>query len=470
MAQAAAIYARISQDTLHNGLGVARQEADCRKLAAQLGWPVANVYVDNDISAFSGKLRPSYRRLLADLGAGAVDSLIIWHPDRLHRSPLELEEFIGLVENTGAHVQTVTSGERDLATPTGRLHARIEGAVARHESEHKSERIRRKHLELAENGAVSGGGRRPFGYESDRVTVRPDEARLIRQAVTAVLAGGSVRGIARRWKDQGVPTVTGSMWTHNTVKRILLSGRIAGQREHHGQVSADAVWPAIISPAESARLRALLNSNYRPVTAPGNSRTYLLGGFLWCGACGTRMHPRSTSTTGAKGHRTRRFACIPEKGGCSKVGIAADPLDDLIVEAVIQRLDGPALAEAVARRAGASHVTADLDQAIADDEAALEELTRDRYVGRTLTAAMFAAARGPLERRLADNRAALAASTLTATVDLPTGGVLRQRWQDLDLEQRRAVLGQVIDRIVIAPTTKANNRFDPARVGVIWKV
>ena len=58
---------------------------------------------------------------MADLGAGTVDGLIVWHPDRLHRSPLELEEFITLVENTGAQVQSVTAGERDLATPTGRF-------------------------------------------------------------------------------------------------------------------------------------------------------------------------------------------------------------------------------------------------------------------------------------------------------------------------------------------------------------
>lgn len=467
MAVSAAIYARISEDTQGTGLGVARQEADCRKLAESLGWQVANVYSDNDISAFSGKLRPAYRRLLADLGAGTVDGLIVWHPDRLHRSPLELEEFITLVEATGAHVQSVTAGERDLATPTGRLHARIEGAVARHESEHKSERIRRKHLELAENGLVSGGGRRPFGYESDRVTLRPEEAAHILQAVGDVLAGASVRGIAKRWNDAGIGTVTGAIWSPTTVKRLLCSGRIAGQREHHGQVTAVASWPAIISPAESTRLRALLRDGDRRVNAAGNARSYLLSGFVWCGGCGGQLTARPVVR---KGHRYPRFACSVDRGGCNKVGIVAGPLDDLIVEAVLQRLDGPELAEAVARRAEAGQGTADLERAIAEDETALEELTRDRYVERTLTAPMFAAARAPLERRLQDARAALAAVTLRTTVEMPSGGILRQRWPDLDLEQRRAVLGQIIERVVIAPTTRANNRFDAGRVDVLWRI
>lgn len=467
MAKAAAIYARISDDTQRTGLGVARQEADCRKLANRLGWQVADVYTDNDISAFSGKMRPAYRRLLADLAAGAIDALIVWHPDRLHRSPLELEEFIALVETTGAHVQSVTAGERDLGTPTGRLHARIEGAVARHESEHKSERIRRKHLELAENGAVSGGGRRPFGYEADRVTLRPDEASHVRRAATDVLAGASVRSIARRWNEAGIATVTGANWSPTTVKRLLCSARIAGQREHHGRVTALAAWPAIITQAESTRLRALLQSTDRRVNTARTARSYLLTGFVYCGACGGQLTARPVLR---KGRHYPRLACAVDRGGCNKVGIAAEPLDKLIVEAVLQRLDGPEFADAVARRSLASDAIAKLEQAIAEDEVALEELTRDRYVQRTLTPKMFAAARAPLEHRLAETRAALAAATVTSELKLPTGGILRQRWPALDLEQRRAVLGQIIERIIIAPTTRANNKFDPERVEAVWIV
>jgi site-specific DNA recombinase len=49
----------------------------------------------------------------------------------------------------------------DLSTPSGRMVARQLGAVARYESEHKSERQRRKHQELAEASKSSGGGARP---------------------------------------------------------------------------------------------------------------------------------------------------------------------------------------------------------------------------------------------------------------------------------------------------------------------
>ncbi len=70
MPHAAAIYARISQDRTGEGLGVQRQLEDCRAEATRRGWRVAEEYVDDDISAYSGKQRPAYQRMLEDLRSG----------------------------------------------------------------------------------------------------------------------------------------------------------------------------------------------------------------------------------------------------------------------------------------------------------------------------------------------------------------------------------------------------------------
>ena len=83
----AAIYVRISKDRAGAGLGVARQEEDCRALCERRGWQVARVFVDNDVSAYSGKPRPAWRELLTDLAAGRADAVVCWHVDRLTRSP-----------------------------------------------------------------------------------------------------------------------------------------------------------------------------------------------------------------------------------------------------------------------------------------------------------------------------------------------------------------------------------------------
>src|SRR5450830_1455177 len=118
MSTAAAIYCRISSDPEHDGLGVERQRVDCEALASRLGWTVAATFTDDDRSAYSGKPRPAYRDLLAAIDSGTIGAVVAWHPDRLHRSPRELEGFIDLVERHGTAVQTVTAGAYDLTTPT----------------------------------------------------------------------------------------------------------------------------------------------------------------------------------------------------------------------------------------------------------------------------------------------------------------------------------------------------------------
>ena len=119
--RSAAVYVRISQDRGGAGLGVQRQEKECRALAERLGWTVTEVYCDDDISAFSGK--PS-SRLRADAGRHRVrriTAVIAWHPDRLHRRSAELERYISVCERHGVANQTVTAGMWDLSTPSGRM-------------------------------------------------------------------------------------------------------------------------------------------------------------------------------------------------------------------------------------------------------------------------------------------------------------------------------------------------------------
>src|SRR6266516_6355969 len=97
----AAIYARISSDRDSDGLGVRRQLADCEALAQRKRWTVIERYVDDDVSAWSGRPRTEYRRLLDDIRSGFLDAVLVWHLDRLHRQPRELEEFFEVVDAAG---------------------------------------------------------------------------------------------------------------------------------------------------------------------------------------------------------------------------------------------------------------------------------------------------------------------------------------------------------------------------------
>ena len=127
----AAVYARISSDQDGTALGVKRQIEDCRKLADELGWVVAEEYVDNDISAYSGKKRPAYEAMLLDLAEGRRDAVIVYHADRLTRRPIELEQFLEVVGAAGVrNVRFVAGGDLDVGNGDGLLVLRLLSAVA----------------------------------------------------------------------------------------------------------------------------------------------------------------------------------------------------------------------------------------------------------------------------------------------------------------------------------------------------
>ena len=181
--RAAAIYCRISLDKRGEGLGVERQETLCRKLAKQRGWKVGEVYVDNDASAYSRKPRPAYDRMLDDIRAGKCDGVIAVDQDRLSRRLSELAELIEILQQAAAPVAT-TDGELDSTTSGGILRLHILGAVAENESRKKGERVARE-AEQAAFAGKPGGSRWAFGWNEDRVSLRDDEADLIRDAVNA---------------------------------------------------------------------------------------------------------------------------------------------------------------------------------------------------------------------------------------------------------------------------------------------
>jgi site-specific DNA recombinase len=166
MTRRAIIYTRISKDKTGAGLGVDRQEQDCRELAARLGWEVVGHHSDNDISAYSGKPRPGYQALLSDLQERRADAVIVWHTDRLHRRQMELEGYIEVCQPRDIPTETVMAGKFDLATSSGRMIARILGAVAHEEVEHMIERQRAAKLQAA---AVKYRVRWTLGTAAERV-------------------------------------------------------------------------------------------------------------------------------------------------------------------------------------------------------------------------------------------------------------------------------------------------------------
>ena len=504
----AGIYVRISHDPDHNELGVQRQERECRELAQRRGWTVASVYADDDLSAFTGKPRPSFERLLDDVRAGIVTAVIAWHPDRLYRHPRDLEQFITTIEQAGCAVETVQAGELNLATPSGRAVARTLGAWGRYESEHKSARLRAKHRELAEAGKDGGSGR-PFGYEADRKTIRPAEAALIREAADRVLQGASLRSICSGWNASGIKSTTGKLWSVKVFRGMLISARISGRREVGtdaqgnrlviGPIVATATWPAIITPEKSDRLRARLTDPARRLN--GHSTKYLLtGGIAVCGnvlcgvceethvqftvdknrrhrkvtydhayvagkVCGTPMVARPKASWIKGQPSIPSVVCASGVGfrGCGGVRISSVPLEVHVVERLLIAIEGGALVRAL-RGTGEDRKAV---MELATVEQKMADLAED-YASDRITRGEWEAARRTLATRQDALRHRVETSRRSVGLDaLPDP--LRAAWPALELHRQRAIMSALVEKVEVGRGVPGRNKFDPRRVSIRWK-
>ncbi len=457
----AAIYARISRDRVGAGLGVDRQETDCRELADRLGWIVVNVLVDNDVSASSGRRRPGYDRLLAEITAGDVNAVIAWHSDRLHRRPVELEDFVTVCESHDVVVQTVKAGEIDLSTASGRMVARMLGAAARHEVEHAGERQRRSKAQAASEGRWRGG-RRPYGWEADGVTVVPDEAEAVAAASRDVLAGASLRSISGAWNAAGRLTSTGKTWTPTEVRRVLKRPRNGGLVATYGEIVGEGAWDGIVPVEVWKAVTALLDDPGRR-TSPGSARRWLLSGLAICGLCGGPMQGSSTGSKARKrlpSYRCKNYGHLTRD---------AHVLDDMVTDMVIRRLSRPDAIDLLA--APTVDVDALRQQALAL-RARLDEIAA-AYGDGAIDARQLREGSARLRAQLEDvDRHLATAASGTALDGLIGTADVRLAWDRLDLSRRQAVVDTLLS-VTIRPARKGRqpggSYFDPGSVVIDWR-
>lgn len=461
----AVIYVRISKDRVGAGLGVKRQRSDCAELAERLGWQIVETYTDNDISAYAGAHRPGYEKMCADLDAGKAQGLIAWHTDRLHRRPIELESFIDLCDRHAIQVQTVKAGTVDLSTPSGKMVARMLGAAARHEVEHSIERQKRAKEQAALDGKYRGG-RRAFGYGSDGVTARPDEASAIRKAADDVLAGVSLRQIARDWNADRLRTsFGGNEFNSREVRKILLRPRNAGIVLHEGKRVAEGSWEKILDSDTFAALEAVLRDPSRQVSS--FERKHQGSGVYLCGRCGATMAAAAHNRT-RLGDWRRTYTCSASKHLARDI----EHLDAYVDEIVIARLSQPdaaiALGGADIDNVAPLHTRRDGIRARLDELSALfADGSIDGPQLKRGTAELRAQLES-IESELASARSASAVANLVLA-----GDDLRATWHASPPDVRGKVINALMT-VTVLPDAGRGRRpgggyFDPASIEIRWK-
>ena len=342
-----AIYTRKSTD---EGLDQAFNSLDAQRESCEAyiqsqmhaGWVALSDRYDDPAYSGGNLARPALQRLLRDIEAGRVDSVVLYRVDRLTRSIIDFARLIEVFERHGVIFVSVTE-QFSTATPTGRLQLHMILSFAQYEREVAAERIRDK-IRLAKARGKHMGGPEVLGYDAadGRLTVNRDEARLVHHIFTRFTRLGSATKLAaelnaqghttKTWTTRGGKTTGGRPWTKTSVTRLLNNRKYLGQVGHYGE-TFEGEHDAIVEKPLWDKAQAILAEN--STVRSNNTRAQvpaLLRSVIHCGHCDAAMTPTST----IKKARTYRFyrcsaAARNGHGTCPVRSVAAGQIEEAVV-------------------------------------------------------------------------------------------------------------------------------------------
>ena len=212
-----AVYTRKSTDenldSDFNSLDAQRESAENYIRAQQHeGWVALLDRYDDGACSGATVERPALQRLMNDVRAGRIDTIVVYKIDRFSRS---LMDFARLVEELEQHDVSLVAVTQQFNTTTsmGRLTLNILLSFAQFEREVIAERIRDKIAAEKRRGKYLGG-MPPLGYDVDRdrklLLVNSEEASLVRQIFRRYLQIGSVVALIKELNAAGHKTKS---WT-----------------------------------------------------------------------------------------------------------------------------------------------------------------------------------------------------------------------------------------------------------------
>jgi hypothetical protein len=302
---------------------------------------------------------------------------------------------------------------------------------------------------------------RAFGWKQDGVTVETAEAEVLRRMARELLGGSSVRGLVAKLEAEGIRTATGAAFSPITVRRSLTNPRIIGKREVRGKLVPAEPDP-ILTADQYRKLRDRFASSKR--SRPNAPKLHLLtGGLAVCVLCERPLFASPSST------RKDGYACSTRSGGCGRLWINMELLDQAAGEAIVDRL--AALAPSVEPEVSRLSTAAQISEVLADVRGRKEALVEQFGAGH-ISQAQFDAGVALLtarEESLLDRQDRLLHDGPVELIESWDVFRLSAWWATAAKQKQRDLAQLLLDRVVVKPTDRRGQPgLDPERVVYEW--
>ena len=320
-----AIYTRKSTeeglDQDFNSLDAQREACEAY-IASQAGEGWRLIKARYDDGAYSGGTmdRPALQRLLAEIGARKVDTIVVYKVDRLTRSLADFARIVELFDTRGVSFVSVTQ-QFNTTTSMGRLTLNMLLSFAQFEREVTGERIRDK-IAASKRRGMWMGGVVPLGYDviDRKLIINAAEAETVRTLFRLYLQHANVRLVKEEADKMDLRTKSrkpnngrrhgGEPFTPGHIYKLLSKPIYLGEivhksvrypGEHDGIIDRET-WDAV---QEQLGRNAVVRHRASNAKAPS-----LLAGMLFDEG-GNRMVPSHASKAG---RRYRYYVSKPATG------------------------------------------------------------------------------------------------------------------------------------------------------------
>ena len=324
-----AVYTRKSSEEgleqSFNSLDAQREACEAYILSQRHeGWHAVSTRYDDGGFSGGNMERPGLKKLLDDIAAKRVDTMVVYKVDRLTRSLADFAKIVEQFDKQGISFVSVTQ-QFNTTTSMGRLTLNVLLSFAQFEREVTGERIRDK-IAASKRKGMWMGGVVPLGYdlEDRHLSVNPEEANRVKEIFEAYLSEGCVSKLQMYLEKGNIRSKkrlskTGKASGDNAFSRgalySMLQNRIYLGEIKHKDKSFPGQHPAIIDQNLWDRVQLQFKANLQAERKrPRATSTSLLTGLLYDEA-GNRFTPSHATK---KGRRYRYYVSQALTEGRSK--------------------------------------------------------------------------------------------------------------------------------------------------------
>lgn len=309
-----AVYTRKSSeeglDQTFNSLHAQREACEAYILSQKHeGWEVMRTEYDDGGFSGGNMDRPGLAKLLSDIAAKRIDTVVVYKVDRLTRSLADFAKIVEQFDRQGVSFVSVTQ-QFNTTSSMGRLTLNVLLSFAQFEREVTGERIRDK-IAASKRKGMWMGGVVPLGYDlrDRRLIVHEEEAVRVRRIFELYLELGCVTKLQSRLYELGIRSkkrlsrkgrASGDTAFSRGALYELLKNRIYLGEIRHKDICYPGQHAAIVDQGTWDAVQAMLVANRPPdSTHQSDGEVSMLAGRLF-DAEGNRFTPSHTTKRGRR--------------------------------------------------------------------------------------------------------------------------------------------------------------------------